>query len=123
MKNLLKFFLFVALVSIAISALYDYRLKHGSLDLLPKRAPEKYTLATTPSVEPKQVASLEALNRERRTLVNGVLPAVVAIKTSKKINVRRQMDPFEFFSRNQRGFRSPQEEAMVQNSLGSGVIV
>ena len=33
------------------------------------------------------------------------------------------MDPFEFFYRNSRQFRNPQEEAMVQTSLGSGVIV
>jgi len=50
---------------------------------------------------------------------------VVAVKTSKKIGGRRggTMDPFEFFFRNQRQPRNPQEEAMVQNSLGSGVIV
>ena len=33
------------------------------------------------------------------------------------------MDPFEFFFRNQRRFRNPNDEAMVQNALGSGVIV
>jgi serine protease Do len=125
MKNLLKFFLFVAVLSILISALYDYRLRHGGLNLLSRRAPEKYTLASEPNVDPKSVASLEALNRERRALVNSVVPSVVAVKTSKKINVRRDgaLDPFEFFFRNQRQFRNPQEEAMVQNSLGSGVIV
>src|SRR5437763_16816875 len=97
MKNLLKFFLFVALLSLAISALYDYRLKNGSLRML-DRAPEKYTLAKSAAVDPKQVASLEALNQERRALVKSVVPSVVAVKTSKKINVRRQgMDPFEFF--------------------------
>src|SRR5207247_6579407 len=40
--------------------------------------------------------------------------------------IRRQygLDPFEFFFGNPRGqFRSPREEALVQNSLGSGVIV
>ena len=39
--------------------------------------------------------------------------------------MRRQyaLDPFEFFFRNPRQFRNPNEEAMVQNSLGSGVIV
>ena len=42
------------------------------------------------AVDPKQVASLEALNQERRALVKGVIPSVVAVKTSKKINVRRQ---------------------------------
>jgi len=66
------------------------------------------------------------LNRERRALVSSVIPSVVAVKTSKKIDVRRQygLDPFEFFFRNQqRQFRSPNDEALVQNALGSGVIV
>jgi serine protease Do len=125
MKNLLKFFLFVAVLSILISALYDYRLRHGGLNLLSRPAPEKYTLASEPNIDSKTVASLEALNRERRAIINSVVPSVVAVKTSKKIGVRRNgtMDPFEFFFRNQRQPRNPQEEAMVQNSLGSGVIV
>jgi len=126
MKNLAKFLLFVLLISAGISLLYDYRLKHGTLNLPSARTPEKYTLASTPNVDPKQVASLEALNRERRTLVSGVIPSVVAVTTSKKIDVRRQygLDPFEFFFRNQqKQFRSPNDEALVQNALGSGVIV
>src|SRR5205809_2719635 len=125
MKNLAKFLLFVLLVSAGISLLYDYRLKHGTLNLPSATKPEKYTLATSPNVDPKQVASLEALNRERRALVSSVIPSVVAVKTSKKIAIRRQygLDPFEFFFRNQRQFRNPRDEALVQNSLGSGVIV
>src|SRR5207253_7258717 len=125
MKNLLKFFAFVALVSLAISALYDYRLKHGGLSTLPTRTPEKYTLASSPNVDPKQVASLEALNRERRALVSSVIPSVVAVKTSKKILIPRErgLDLFEFFYGNQRQFRNPNDQALVQNSLGSGVIV
>jgi serine protease Do len=126
MKNLAKFLLFVLLVSAGISLLYDYRLKHGGLKLPSARTPEKYTLASGPSVDSKQVASLEALNRERRTLVSSVLPSVVAVKTSKKIGIRREygLDPFEFFFGNrQRRFRSPRDEALVQSSLGSGVIV
>ena len=126
MKNLAKFLLFVLLISAGISLLYDYRLKHGTLNLPSARTPEKYTLASTPNVDPKQVASLEALNRERRALVSSVIPSVVAVKTSKKIDVRRQysLDPFEFFFRNQQGqFRNPNDEALVQNALGSGVIV
>ena len=123
MKNLLKFFLFVALLSLAISALYDYRLKHGSLRTV-ERAPEKYTLAKSPNVDPKQVASLEALNQERRALVKGVIPSVVAIKTLKKIGVRRQgTDPFEFFFGNPRRQYRGRDEALVPNSAGSGVIV
>src|SRR5205809_2392700 len=125
MKNLAKFLLFVLVVSAGISLLYDYRLKHGGLKLPSERTPEKYTLASEPSVDSKQVASLEALNRERRALVNSVIPSVVAVKTSKKIGVRREygLDPFDFFFPSQRRFRNPNDEALVQNSLGSGVIV
>ena len=126
MKNLAKFLLFVLVISAGISLLYDYRLKHGGLKLSSGRTPEKYTLASEPSVDSKQVASLEALNRERRALVGSVLSSVVAVKTSKKIGIRREygLDPFEFFFGNrQRRFRSPNDEALVQNSLGSGVIV
>src|SRR5216684_520125 len=125
MKNLVKFFAFVALLSLAISALYDYRLKHGGLSTLQRSTPEKYTLATSPNVDPKQVASLDALNRERRALVSAVVPSVVAVKTSKKIAIQRQneLDPFGFFFRRPRNFRNPNEEALVENSLGSGVIV
>jgi serine protease Do len=125
MKNLLKFFLFVALLSLAISALYDYQLHRGKLSTPGRRTPEKYTLADNPNVDPKQVASLDALNRERRALVSSVVPSVVAVKTSKKIAIQRQneLDPFGFFFRRPRTFRNPNEEALVQNSLGSGVIV
>jgi serine protease Do len=125
MKNLFKFFLFVALLSLAISALYDYRLKHGGLKALQQTTPEKYTLATSPNVDSKQVASLEALNRERRALISSVVPSVVAVKTTKKIAIERQnqLDPFGFFFRRPRGFQSPNDDALVQNSLGSGVVV
>ncbi len=126
MKNFAKFLLFVLLISAGISLLYDYRLKHGELRLSSRRATEKYTLASEPSVDSKQIASLEALNRERRALVKSILPSVVAVKTSKKIGTRRDygLDPFEFFfGSRQRQFRNPRDEALVQNSLGSGVIV
>src|SRR5213076_766216 len=125
MKNLAKFLLFVLVISAGISLLYDYRLKHGGLGGASKRTPEKYTLATSPNVDSKQVASLEALNRERRALVSAVVPSIVAVKTTKKIAIERQnqLDPFGFFFRRPRGYQNPNEEAMVQNSLGSGVIV
>jgi len=125
MKNLAKFLLFVLLLSAGISLLYDYRLKHGGLKVPSGRAPEKYTLAAEPAVNPKQVASLESLNQERRALVNSVVPSVVAVKTSTKLAIRREygVDPFEFFFPNQRRSRDPRDEALVQNSLGSGVIV
>jgi len=124
MKNLIKFIFFVLLVSGGISALYDYRLKNGGLNFLAVTS-EKYSLATNPSVDPKEVAGLENLNRERRALVSAVIPAVVSIRTSKKVPVRRQyqLDPSDFFNRNPRSPRTPNEDAMVQNSLGSGVVV
>ena len=68
MKNFAKFLLFVLLLSAGISLLYDYRLKHGELNLPSVRTPEKYTLASNPTVDPKQVPALEAVNRERRNL-------------------------------------------------------
>ena len=125
MKNLAKFLLFVLLLSAGISLLYDYRLKHGGLKVPSGRTPEKYTLAAEPAVNPKQVASLESLNQERRALVNSVVPSVVAVKTSTKLAIRREygVDPFEFFFPNQRRSRNPRDEALVQNALGSGVIV
>jgi serine protease Do len=125
MKNLAKFLLFVLLLSAGISLLYDYRLKHGGLNLSSVRKPEKYTLASEPSVDAKQVPSLEALSRERRELVKSVIPSVVAVKTSKRVDTRREygVDPFDFFFGNSGRFRSPRDEARVQNSLGSGVIV
>src|SRR6267143_983501 len=125
MKNLAKFLLFVLLLSAGISLLYDYRLKHGGLKVPSGRTPEKYTFASESAVNPKQVASLESLNQERRALVNSVVPSVVAVKTSTKLAIRREygVDPFEFFFPNQRRSRNPRDEALVQNSLGSGVIV
>src|SRR5947208_1698973 len=125
MKNLAKFLLFVLLLSAGISLLYDYRLKHGGLKFASGRTPEKYTFASESAVNPKQVASLESLNQERRALVKSVVPSVVAVKTSTKVAIRREygVDPFEFFFPNQRRFRNPRDEALVQNSLGSGVIV
>src|SRR5205823_4446627 len=83
------------------------------------------TLASEPTVDPKNVASLEALNRERRALISSVIPSVVAVKTSKKVSLRREqaLDPFQFFFRNARPYRNPRDEALVQNSLGSGVVV
>ncbi len=125
MKNLAKFFLFVLLLSAGISLLYDYRLKHGGLNFSSGRTPEKYTFASHAAVEPKQVASLESLSQERRALVKSVIPSVVSVKTSTKVAVRREygVDPFEFFFPNQRRFRNPRDEELVQNSLGSGVIV
>ena len=124
MKNLLKFLLLVLVLSAGVSLLYDYQLHHGHLSLTTRAKPEKYTLADGPAVNSKSIASLASLSDERRKLVAGVIPAVVSVKTTKRIQRREHgLDPFDFFRGNMRQYRGPEDEAMVQNSLGSGVIV
>ncbi len=124
MKNLLKFLLLVLVLSAGVSLLYDYQLHHGHLSLTTRAQPEKYTLADSPAVDSKSVASLAALSEERRKLVAGVIPSVVSVKTTKRMQRRQDgLDPFDFFRGNLRQYHGPDDEAMVQNSLGSGVIV
>lgn len=124
MKNLLKFLLLVLVLSAGVSLLYDYQLRHGRLSLTKQSTPEKYTLAETSTVDPKSIASLASLSDERRKLVAGVIPSVVSVKTTKRLQRRQNsLDPFDFFRGNLRQFRGPADEQMVQNSLGSGVIV
>ena len=124
MKNLLKFLLLVLVLSAGVSLLYDYQLRHGRLNLTDRSVPEKYTLADSPAVDSKQIASLASLSNERRKLVAGVIPSVVSVKTSKRIQRPQYgLNPFDFFRGNYRQFRGPADEALIQNSLGSGVIV
>ena len=86
MKNLLKFLLLVLVLSAGVSLLYDYQLRHGRLKLSSSRAtPEKYTLADNLTVDSKTIASLASLSNERRKLVAGVIPSVVSVKTTKRI--------------------------------------
>jgi serine protease Do len=124
MKNLLKFLVLVLVLSAGVSLLYDYQLRHGNLTLKPRTAPEKYTLADNAAVDPKSIASLVSLSDERRKLVAGVVPSVVSIKTTKRIQRRQYgLDPFDFFRGNLGPYQGPGDDSLVQNSLGSGVIV
>jgi serine protease Do len=123
MKNFLKFLLLVLVLSAGVSLLYDYQLHHGRLNLTQRPTPEKYTLADEPAVAAREIASLASLSNERRKLVAGVIPSVVSVKTTKRIQRPQGLDPFDFFRGNFRQFHGPDDEAMVQNSLGSGVIV
>ncbi len=86
------------------------------------RTAEKYTPAEGPKIDPKDVQVLAALDSEYTRLVDAVIPSVVSITTSRRVQIPGSavIDPFEFFFRNHRP-RSPQER--VQTSLGSGVIV
>ena len=97
MKNFLKFLLLVIVLSAGVSLLYDYQLHHGKLSLTNRAQPEKYTLADRDAVDQKSIASLAALSDERRKLVAGVIPAVVSVKTTKRIARRPGLDPFDFF--------------------------
>ena len=123
MKNLLKFLLLVLVLSAGVSLLYDYQLHRGQLSFTSPTTPEKYTLANKAPVETKEIASLTALSNERRKLVASVVPSVVSVKTSKRIQRPQGLDPFDFFRGNARSYRGPEEDALVQNSLGSGVIL
>ena len=124
MKNILKFLLLVLVLSAGVSLLYDYQLRHGHLNLTSHSTPEKFTLADSPAVNSKEIASLASLSNERRKLVAGVIPSVVSVKTSKRLQRPQYgLDPFDFFRGNYRQFRGPTDEALIQNSLGSGVIV
>jgi serine protease Do len=123
MKNLLKFLLLVLVLSAGVSLLYDYQLHRGRLSFSSPTKPEKYTLPDKPPVDSKEIASLASLSNERRKLVASVIPSVVSIKTTRRIPRPQGLDPFEYFFGNQRSFRGSNDEALVQNSLGSGVIV
>ena len=123
MKNFLKFLLLVLVLSAGVSLLYDYQLHHGRLNLTQRTTSEKYTLADKPAVADNEIASLVSLSNERRKLVAGVIPSVVSVKTTKRIQRPQGLDPFDFFRGNFRQFHGPADEATVQNSLGSGVIV
>ncbi|HEY3602145.1 MAG TPA: trypsin-like peptidase domain-containing protein [Chthoniobacterales bacterium] len=123
MKNLFKFLLLVLVLSAGVSLLYDYQLRRGHLSFTSPTRPEKYTLADTPPVASKEIASLAALSNERRKLVASVIPSVVSVKTTKRVPRQYGLDPFDFFRGNLRPYRNPGDEALIQNSLGSGVIV
>ena len=114
--------LFVFLVA-ALAAFGFYRWQrlnpqlHGE-----RRAPEKYTPADGPKIDPKDMQVLSALDGEYTRLIDTVVPSVVSITTSRRVQLpgSATIDPFEFFFRNRRP-GSPQDR--IQKSLGSGVIV
>jgi serine protease Do len=109
-----KFLLFVIAVTAFLFGLY--RWKEAST----ARHPEKYTFATQPVLDTKNLKVLAALDDEFTQLVHSVVPSVVSITTSKRVQVREVPDFFEqFFGGRLRNL--PREQ--IENSLGSGVIV
>jgi serine protease Do len=111
-----KFLLFVGIVLLFLAGLYEWKQRHAA-----GRAPEKYTPAMGAKLDLKDVQVLAAADQEFTKLVEAVVPSVVSITTSKRVRVNPYLiDPFEqFFGMQRRGV--PRD--LVQNALGSGVIV
>src|SRR5437879_5720015 len=105
-------FIFI-LAALAAFGLYRYlQLDHR---LHSRRAGEQYTPAEGPRIDPKDVQVLTALDGEYTRLVHAVIPSVVSITTSRKVQNPQVIDPFEFLFR-RRG-TAPQDQ--VQTALGS----
>jgi serine protease Do len=106
------------LLLLAGFAIYRYtQITHGGGS---RRGAEKYTPASGPKIDPKDVQVLAALDAEYSRLVAAVIPSVVSVTSQRLVQMAPQMDLFEFLFR-QRQQRAPQPR--VQTSLGSGVIV
>lgn len=110
-----RFFIIVLLVTLVV--LGYARFKEGKWTI---RKPEQFSPAQSAPVEAAAVRSLAASDEEFTRLVEAVVPSVVSLTTSRRVQVPQVVDPFEFFFGG-RGRAMPRER--VQNSLGSGVIV
>ncbi len=108
-----RFLIFVALVALTVFSVSRWN-QH-------RRVPETFTPASAPQLDAKDLQVLSALNEEYTRLVETVVPSVVSVMTSRKVQAPQMIDPFEFFFGPRRGHQIPRER--VQNSLGSGVIV
>lgn len=132
MKRLFSFLLFVLILSAAVGALQIWKANHGGAPLPaplarffgapadPAYRPEKYTVASGPRIDLKDVDVLAATSAQRVLLARAVIPSVVSITTTKTtVRPKASMnDPFfQFFHRNLRGM------AQTQKALGSGAIV
>lgn len=108
--------LFICLIA-ALVAFGFYRWSQLDHRLHGQRVSEQYTPAEGPRIDPKDVQVLTALDAEYTRLVHAVIPAVVSITASRKVQTPQVTDPFEFLFRR----RSPTQQGQVQ--VGSGVIV
>ena len=112
--------LFIFLVAaLAVFAIYRWqRLNHQ----VGARA-ERYTPASGPKIDIKDMQVLAALDSEYTRLVDAVVPSVVSITTSRRVQVTQSTGntPLDMFLRNRRLLPAPRER--IQTALGSGVIV
>lgn len=130
--HLLALVLIVALSGLAYFSLPGGKERYGLLDLLRRRPLAAAIGVKTPLVaqgtspvplraEPidlNGLAVLEEVNRALSDLTEAVVPSVVSIDTTKRVNVTRVVpaDPFGLF-----GYR--RNESYAAPGLGSGVIV
>jgi serine protease Do len=113
-----KFLAFVIFVFLCVAALYQWRA--GKFSSRSGNAPQKYTPATESLVNLKDVQLLAQLDREITEIIKTVVPSVVSITTSRRVQMPPLIDPLErFFGRRQPKF----PESIVQSALGSGVII
>jgi serine protease Do len=114
-----RFLLFVIIVVLFIFGLERWNAqRNGSIG--GQRQPEKFTLAENAKLNLDDVKVLSAMEQEYTKLVEAVVPSVVSITASKRIQGPMMIDPYELWFRGRlRGV--PQEREA--RSLGSGVIV
>jgi serine protease Do len=111
-----RFIVFVFVVTVCVFGLYRW-----TEDQDMGRYPEKFTPAEGPKLDYNDVHLLEAMDSEYTRLVQSVVPSVVSITATKRIEAPAVEDPFElFFGRRLRMMPQRTEE---MRSLGSGVIV
>jgi serine protease Do len=84
---------------------------------------ERYTPASGPKIDLKDVQVLAALDSEYTRLVDAVVPSVVSIATSRHVQVAPTTGntSLDMILRNRRMLQTPRER--IQTALGSGVIV
>jgi len=109
-----RFLIFVLLVALCVYGLYRWTLMRA-----PARVSEQFTPAAGPIVSDTDVHLLETLDQEYTHLVQSVVPSVVSITATRRVQAPATIDPFQFFFG--RGFSPSHTEEM--RSLGSGVIV
>jgi serine protease Do len=131
MRRSLFLFLIAALVSFGL-----YRWLQLNHRLHRHQATDQYTPAEAPSIDPKDVQVLSALDAEYTRLVQAVTPSVVSVISSRQLEQQQQQpffDPFKLLFPNLHLRRPgmstplprqvPPGEQPQQFSLGSGVIV
>ncbi len=110
-----RFILFVLIVAICVYGLYRWTEKRPE-----EQFPQHFTPAAGPKLSYDDVNVLEEMEKEYTRLVQAVVPSVVSIVATKRVEAPAVVDPFELFFGG-RARMAPQTEEM--RSLGSGVIV